>query len=488
MLFNSIEFALFLPIVFLIYWSIAKNVKVQNVFLLTASYFFYAWWDWRYLSLVLLCSITNYTAGILMMNTDLQKRRKIILTICCLVSFCVLGIFKYYDFFVTSFVSAFDLIGIHLQAKILHLIMPVGISFYTFHTLSYTIDVYRRKLEPTKDIVSFFLFVSIFPLAMAGPIERATNLLPQIYKRRTFDYALAVDGMRQILWGLFKKAVIADNCATYANQIFDNYSTLPGGTLLLGAIFFTFQIYGDFSGYSDMALGVGKLLGFNFLKNFSFPYFSRNIAEFWKRWHISLNTWFQDYLYIPLGGSRGTKWQVVRNTFIIFLVSGFWHGANWTFIAWGTYHALLFLPSILLGTNRKYKNIVAENRILPSIKELFQMGSTFFLVVFGWIFFRANSITEAVHYISRILSKSLFSFQVVGRKTTFLFILICMLVEWMFRDKQFGLQIDTQSNRYVVGEGNLLKYRHIRWILYLLLAFIIIIFRGNQAEFIYFQF
>lgn len=431
------------------------------------------------------------------MKIETQKRRKLILTICCLISFGVLGVFKYYDFFVTSFVDAFSLFGVQLQAKTLHLILPVGISFYTFHTLSYTIDVYRRKFEPTKDIISFFLFVSIFPLAMAGPIERATNLLPQIYKRRFFDYDTAVDGMRQILWGLFKKVVIADNCATFANQIFENYQTQSGSTLLLGAVFFTFQIYGDFSGYSDMALGIGKLLGFKFLRNFAFPYFSRDIAEFWRRWHISLNTWFRDYLYIPLGGSRGSKWQVVRNTFIIFLVSGFWHGANWTFIAWGAYHALLFLPLILFGINRKYTDSVAEGKILPSIKECFQMGFTFLLVVFGWIFFRAETIGQAIHYISGIFSSSLFTIPDLTGKRTILFIIVFMIVEWMYRNKQFGLQIssiNSDSSIYrkfgssVIEGGNLTNYRTLRWFLYLVIIFTIILFRGNQAEFIYFQF
>jgi D-alanyl-lipoteichoic acid acyltransferase DltB (MBOAT superfamily) len=484
MLFNSISFAIFLPIIFIIYWLLNKNVKAQNVFLLAASYFFYGWWDWRYLSLVLLCSITNYLAGILMMKTNTQKRRKIILTVCCLVSFGVLGVFKYYDFFVTSFVDAFGLIGIHLQAKTLHLILPVGISFYTFHTLSYTIDVYRRKFEPTKDIVSFFLFVSIFPLAMAGPIERATNLLPQIYKRRIFDYELAVDGLRQILWGLFKKVVIADNCATIANEVFNNSATYSGSTLFLGAIFFTFQIYGDFSGYSDMALGIGKLLGFKFLRNFNVPYFSRDIAEFWRRWHISLNTWFRDYLYIPLGGSRGSKGQVVRNTFVIFLVSGFWHGANWTFLLWGAYHAILFLPVILLGKNRKHTDTVAEGKIFPNLKELFQMLLTFGLVVFGWILFRAENMTHACNYISKIFSSSLFSVPTIIRTPitgmsdiiALAFIPVLLLIEWFNRSKQHGLQIDN------------IQYKGIRWIIYFTLIIIIWAFGGKQETFIYFQF
>ena len=487
MLFNSIEFAIFLPIVFIIYWSLSKNVKTQNFFLLAASYFFYSWWDWRYLSLILFCSITNYIGGLLLLKTDEQKWRKLILIVCCLVSFGVLGLFKYYDFFVNSFVDAFSLLGVKLQPHTLKLILPVGISFYTFHTLSYTIDVYRRKFQSTKDIISFFLFVSIFPLAMAGPIERASNLLPQIYEKRRFNYNQAVDGMRQILWGSFKKMVIADNCAVFANQIFENYQTQSGSTLLLGAIFFTFQIYGDFSGYSDMAIGIGKLLGFKFLRNFHFPYFSRDIAEFWRRWHISLNTWFRDYLYIPLGGSRGSKAMVVRNTFIIFLVSGFWHGANWTFIAWGAYHAFLFLPLILLGENRKYTDTVAENKILPNMKELLQMGFTFLLILFGWILFRSENIDHALHYISGIFSSTLFTIpDLYGKRMVLFFTGILMLVEWIFRRKEFGFQIHTSTS--IAQKSNFTNIRSLRWLIYIVLVVIIIIFRGNQADFIYFQF
>ncbi|GHT57263.1 O-acyltransferase [Bacteroidia bacterium] len=365
-----------------------------------------------------------------------------------------------------------------MNIRLLHLVLPVGISFYTFHTLSYTIDVYRRKFEPTKDITSFFLFVSIFPLAMAGPIERATNLLPQIYKRRTFDYAQATDGMRQILWGLFKKVVIADNCATYVNQVFDTYQDQSGSTLLLGAIFFAFQIYGDFSGYSDMAIGIGKLLGFKFLNNFKFPYFSRDIAEFWRRWHISLNTWFRDYLYIPLGGSRGTKWLVVRNTFIIFLVSGFWHGANWTFIAWGAFHAVLFLPLILRNKNRKYTDTVAEGKFLPSVKEFLQMLVTFALVVIGWVFFRAESIHQAFGYLGGICDGSLLSkpLYIVGTSKTTLCLFIMVLVEWLQRNKQHGLSI------------KFIKHKTIRIAIYYILLLLILEFGANKQSFIYFQF
>ncbi|MDR0866657.1 MAG: MBOAT family protein [Candidatus Symbiothrix sp.] len=491
MLFNSLSFAIFLPIVFLLYWFIFnKNIKLQNLFLLAASYFFYAWWDWRYLSLVVLCSLTNYAGGLWMMKADEQKRRKMILTVCCLISFGVLGLFKYYNFFVTSFVDAFSMFGIHLEARTLNLILPVGISFYTFHTLSYTIDVYRRKFEPTKDLISFFLFVSIFPLAMAGPIERATNLLPQIYKPRTFDYSMAADGMRQILWGLLKKIVIADNCSTYVDLVFNDYQAQSGSTLLLGAILFTFQIYGDFSGYSDMALGIGKLLGFKFIRNFNYPYFSRDIAEFWRRWHISLTTWFRDYIYIPLGGSRGSKWLKVRNTFIIFLVSGFWHGANWTFIAWGAYHAVLFLPLILSGKNRKYTNVVAEERKLPDVKEFFQMGITFFLVVIGWILFRSDTIHQAVYYTQHIFSSSIFTvpnfsfpgFYIKSRLalSTLIFSLpVLFITEWFQRKKEYGLQIDNVKSTFV------------RWCVYMALisgTFYFYLYFGQSTTFIYFQF
>jgi len=412
------------------------------------------------------------------MKNEREKIRKIVLIISCLVCFGILGVFKYYNFFVTSFVDAFSLLGIKMQPHTLNLILPVGISFYTFHTLSYTIDVYRSKFLPTKDLLSFFLFVSIFPLAMAGPIERATNLLPQIYKKRSFDYNQAVDGMRQILWGLFKKIVIADNCAVYVNQIFENPSAQSGSTLLLGAILFAFQIYGDFSGYSDMAIGIGKLLGFKFLNNFRFPYFSRDIAEFWRRWHISLNTWFRDYLYIPLGGSRGTKAMVVRNTFIIFLVSGFWHGANWTFIAWGAFHAILFLPLILLERNRKNTDTVAENRIFPNIKEIFQMLLTFGLVLIGWIFFRTENIGQAFEYFGGIMDMSILTkpLYIAGLSKTLFCLSIMILAEWLQRTKQHALSIE------------FIKSKAIRVIIYYIIIILILEFGANQQSFIYFQF
>jgi alginate O-acetyltransferase complex protein AlgI len=364
-----------------------------------------------------------------------------------------------------------------LDPIVLNVILPVGISFYTFQTLSYSIDTYRRKLKPTNDIISFFAFISFFPQLVAGPIERATDLLPQFHKQRVFIYDQASDGMRQILWGLFKKVVIADNCAIYANDIFSNYSDHSGSTLLLGAIFFAFQIYGDFSGYSDIAIGTARLFGFNLMRNFAFPYFSRDIAEFWRRWHISLSTWFRDYVYIPLGGSRGSKWLNIRNVFIIFVVSGFWHGANWTFIAWGALNAIYFLPIMLLNRNRVHTNTVAENAIFPNAKEIIQISITFFLTVIAWVFFRSETVTDALLYLSEMLSLSLFSYPEVFPKKTILFIAIFVLTEWIQRNKQHALQIE---------EMNMPTY--LRWGLYYGVVFSVLLFGGDQQEFVYFQF
>ncbi|WP_147299180.1 MBOAT family O-acyltransferase, partial [Winogradskyella eximia] len=390
MLFNSFEYLIFLPTVFLLYWFVFnKHLKLQNLFLLVISYVFYGWWDWRFLALIAFSSFVDYNIGLRLDRTQEQRKRKLLLYISMLVNLGFLGYFKYYNFFIDNFKLAFESIGINMHLSSLQIILPVGISFYTFQTMSYTIDVYRKKLEPTKNVIEFFAYVSFFPQLVAGPIERAKNLLPQFKVKRKFSYDLASDGMRQILWGLFKKMVIADNCAVYVNQIFDAPQDYNSPTLILGAVLFAFQIYGDFSGYSDIAIGTAKLFGFNLMQNFATPYFSRDIAEFWRRWHISLSTWFRDYVYIPLGGSKGGKWMKVRNTFIIFLVSGFWHGANWTFIVWGFLNALFFLPLLLTNNNRNHIDVVASNKMLPSIKEIFQIGVTFVLTCFAWIFFRA---------------------------------------------------------------------------------------------------
>lgn len=478
MLFNSIEFAIFLPIVFVLYWFVTqKNLNRQNALVLCASFIFYGWWDWRFLSLIVFSSIVDFLVGWGLAKTELQSKRRLLLLTSIIVNLGFLGFFKYFNFFAESFADAFTLLGKPIEVNRLNIILPVGISFYTFQTLSYSIDVYRRKLEPTKNVLAFFAFVSFFPQLVAGPIERATNLLPQFYKKRTFDYSKAVDGMRQILWGLFKKIVIADNCATYADKIFNSYADYSGSTLIIGAIFFAFQIYGDFSGYSDIAIGTSRLFGFSLMRNFAFPYFSRDIAEFWRRWHISLSTWFRDYVYIPLGGSRGGSRMKIRNTFIIFLVSGFWHGANWTFVVWGAINAIYFLPLMLLKQNRKNTNTAAEGRLFPTMKEFLQIGLTFFLTLIAWVFFRADSITDALNYISGIFSYSLFSIPVVFPRKFLLLVGLFMLTEWFQREKQHALQFDQIHIPLFV-----------RRTLYYAIIIIILWFGGAQQEFIYFQF
>ena len=482
MLFNSIDFAVFLPIVFLLYWLLAnKSLKLQNALIVLASYVFYGWWDWRFLSLILFSTLVDYTIGIKLKSEKNQTKRKILLWTSICVNLGFLGFFKYANFFLVNFTAAFSFFGSEIATHSLDIILPVGISFYTFQTLSYTIDVYKQKLEPTNDFIVFSAFVSFFPQLVAGPIERATNLLPQFYKKRTFELSKAVDGMRQILWGLFKKIVIADSCAELANHIFNNSAEMNGSTLVLGALFFTFQIYGDFSGYSDIAIGTSRLFGFNLMQNFKFPYFSRDIAEFWRRWHMSLSTWFRDYLYIPLGGSRGGTWMKVRNTFLIFIVSGFWHGANWTFIVWGTLHAIYFLPLLLTNKNRNNLEIVAQGNYLPTASELLQMLSTFTLTVFAWIIFRANDITHAFHYISEIFSASILEApKLTDSKEaiiTMLLVFIFIFIEWLGRESQFALE-----------HLGLKWKRPLRHALYYTIIIALFWYNGKEQQFIYFQF
>ncbi len=364
MLFNSIDFAIFLPIVFILYWFVTnKYLKLQNFLIIAASYFFYGWWDWRFLTLIFFSTIIDFSVGLGLLKLQNNNQRKLLLFTSIAVNLGVLCFFKYYNFFLDNFITAFSFFGTSIKANSLQVILPIGISFYTFQALSYAIDIYKRKLTPIKDFIAFSAFVCFFPQLVAGPIERATNLLPQFYNKRTFDYSNAVDGLRQILWGLFKKIVIADNCAEYANLIFNNSSSYSGSTLVLGALFFTFQIYCDFSGYSDIAIGTARLFGISLMQNFNFPYFSRDIAEFWRRWHISLSSWFRDYIYIPLGGSRGSTWIKIRNTFVVFILSGFWHGANWTFIVWGALNAAYILPYLITKHNHNYPEIVAKGSL-----------------------------------------------------------------------------------------------------------------------------
>jgi D-alanyl-lipoteichoic acid acyltransferase DltB (MBOAT superfamily) len=407
MLFNSIEFAIFLPVVFFFYWFVFnRNLKIQNLFLVSAGYLFYGWWDWRFLLLLVFSSTVDFFVGqVLNRENQSDRFRKLILGISIGINLGLLGFFKYYNFFVESFVEAFTLLGYSLQSSTLKVILPVGISFYTFQAMTYTIDVYRRKLEPTKDIIAFFAYVSFFPQLVAGPIERAVHMMPQYFSRRMFDADKATDGLRQILWGLFKKIVIADNCAIFVAHCFNNPSSANGAELLLGAVLFAFQIYCDFSGYSDIAIGCARLFGFDLMQNFAFPYFSRDMAEFWRRWHISLTTWFRDYVYIPLGGSKGGTLMKIRNTFIIFLVSGFWHGANWTFIVWGALNAIYFLPLVLFNKNRTNMDAVAQNKLFPSIIEITSILLTFGLSTLAWIFFRSKDISEAFIYISTMVQQ-----------------------------------------------------------------------------------
>ena len=478
MLFNSLDFAIFLPLVFILYWFVFnKQLKYQNALIVVASYVFYGWWDWRFLSLILFSTLVDYAVGIALAKHEDASIRKLLLWVSIIVNLGFLGFFKYYNFFQDNFIQAFTFFGHDIQPNTLNIILPVGISFYTFQTLSYTIDVYKRQLEPTKNFISFAAFVSFFPQLVAGPIERASNLLPQFYVKRPFNYNSAVSGLRQILWGLFKKVLIADNCAYFANTIFNNYESYSASTLVLGAVFFAFQIYGDFSGYSDIAIGVSKLFGFNLKQNFATPYFSRDMAEFWRRWHISLSTWFRDYLYIPLGGSRGSKSNQVRNVFIIFIVSGFWHGANWTFIIWGALNALYFLPLLLSNKNRVHTNVVAQNSVLPSIKELLQMLLTFGLTVLAWVFFRAKNVTMALSYLSNIVDWSLFSIPQIRPADLLLFLFVFIVIEWSGRRESFAI------------ERMWFKYpKPLRLFAYYAIAMLIFFYGGKTQEFIYFQF
>lgn len=482
MLFNSFEFLIFLPIVFLLYWFVFKGRQAQNVFTIVASYVFYGWWAWRFLVLIFITTLLSYLSGILIERY--RDKAKWICGTNIAINIGILCYYKYVNFFADNLEALINQFGYQLDWVTLDVILPVGISFYTFQALSYTIDVYRRDTNATKDFIAFTSFISFFPQLVAGPIERSTNLLPQFLKPRRFDYTNAVIGMRQILWGFFKKLIIADNCAQLANSIFDNYQDCNASLLLLGALFFTFQIYGDFSGYSDIAIGTARLFGVNLMKNFNLPYFSRDIAEFWRRWHISLNKWFIDYVYIPLGGSRGTKAMVIRNILIVFFLSGLWHGANWTFVIWGLYNGIIIALLTLLNLNHKRSAIISEKRVFPPLKEFGQILITFALVVIGWIFFRAEDLTQAVDYIANLCDSSIVSmpnFRDLGLSFikltyTLFFIVLLQLIDWIQRKQDFGLEI---SN---------VKYRPIRWSIYIIFLLIFSVFAGGQEAFIYFQF
>jgi alginate O-acetyltransferase complex protein AlgI len=483
MLFNSIDFAIFLPIVFLLYWFVFnKNLKVQNFFLVVASYVFYGWWDWRFLLLIFFSTVVGYLSGMQLAGEERPGMRKVYLWVSICINLGILVFFKYYNFFVDNFVAMFTFMGKEINPRTLNVVLPVGISFYTLQTLSYSIDVYRKKLEPTKDFIAFTAFVSFFPQLVAGPIERATNLLPQFFRKRKFDYMHGADGMRQILWGLFKKVVLADNCGLLADMVYNNYDNSSGLILMLGAFFYTIQIYGDFAGYSDIALGTSRLFGFHLMRNFAYPNFARDAAEFWRRWHISLSTWFRDYLYIPLGGSKGNTWVRVRNTFAIFIVSAFWHGANWTFIIWGLLNAIYFLPLLLSGKNRVNMDIVAAGKRFPSIKDFGKMLLTFILIAFARIFFRSPSVGVAFMYIKNMFTGPFFTGAIMPKGAnlfqyvlTFFFIGLLFLVEWLQREKPHSLYI-----------GHLNKY--FRWSIYVFFIVLIVFFGVSERGFVYFQF
>jgi len=485
-LFNSLEFALFLPLVFLIYWYLFhQKLRLQNFFILIVSYVFYGWWDWKFLTLIFFSSLVDYSIGIALNKYEKPITRKLLLWLSVGFNLGLLGFFKYYNFFIDNFISAFTFFGNPISINSLNIILPVGISFYTFQTLSYSIDVFKRKISPTKDFIAFAAFVSFFPQLVAGPIERASNLLPQFFKVREFSYQNSVDGLRQILWGIFKKIVIADNCAEFVNIIFNNPSNFTSLSLIAGAILFSFQIYCDFSGYSDIAIGVSKLLGFKLMQNFAFPYFSRDIAEFWRRWHISLSTWFRDYLYIPLGGSKGNNYVKIRNTFIIFIVSGFWHGANWTFIIWGLLNALMFLPLLLGNRNRKNLEFTNVNRTTIKLKEMFSIVRNFMIVSFAWIFFRAENLTSAINYVKLIFNTSLFQLPkgFVFASTNLHPILLLLLLMFFILTEWAG-----KNNQYALENLGMNWARPKRFALYYTIIFFIFAFQGSKQEFIYFQF
>jgi alginate O-acetyltransferase complex protein AlgI len=470
MLFNSFEFAIFLPIVFLLYWFIFnKQVRWQNLFLLVVSYIFYGWWDWRFLLLIAFSTTLDFWVGVQLGKITDARKRKIVFGLSCLVNFGFLGFFKYFNFFVDNFIAAFDSVGYQIPAMPLKIILPVGISFYTFQSISYTADVYLKKLKPTNNFILFAAFISFFPQLVAGPIERAINLLPQFNKRRQFNYEEAKQGMQQISWGLFKKIVIADTLSGYVDHIFTNYQVLPGSTLLLGAIYFAVQIYCDFSGYSSIAIGTAHLFGFTLMKNFNYPYFSKNVAEFWRNWHISLSTWFRDYVYIPLGGSYGTLGRVILNTLIVFALSGFWHGANWTFIVWGLLNGIFIIPTIILAKKKKAES---TSFIVGSL----QIGVTFFLITMTWIFFRSQNIGQAFGYFKILFSKSLFTYPVQhGMAMVLPLIIILFVIEWV-RKKNISIFQSTAMPVYV------------RWSAYLIIVVTCLAFFKQNQAFIYFQF
>lgn len=477
MIFTSLTFFFFFSLFFLLFWVVKKRYHLQNILVVLASYVFYGWWDFRFLLLIIFSSCLDYWIGRELGKEEDITKRKFLLFCSIGVNLSILGFFKYFNFFVSSFTELIMFFGGNIHYSTLDIILPIGISFYTFQTLSYTIDVYRRKIEPTRDVVAFLAFVSFFPQLLAGPIERAKDLLPQFLREKSFSYELAVSGCRLILWGVFKKIVIADPSGNVVNAIFENPTEHTASTLLVGAILFGFQIYADFSGYSDMAIGMARLLGIQLKRNFNFPYFSRDIGEFWRRWHISLSAWFKDYVYIPLGGNRSGKFKTIRNIIIVFVVSGLWHGANNTFVIWGVLHGVLFIPAIVRGRHRSFVGTtVAETRFYPNMLECFQMLRTYTLVTIGWIFFRSETVADAYTYMCSLIDISMLQPPMVIDIDLLAAILLLITTEWVYRKNEYVLEFSNTSRR------------SLRWGIYILLIVLIITRIGEPQEFIYFQF
>ena len=475
MLFNSVEYFVFLPLVFAAYWSLRKWVSVQNLVVLIASYVFYGWWSPWFLLLIVASSACDYILAQAIHSSFSLTRRRLLLVLSLGFNLGLLFYFKYCNFFIESAATALQTLGMQPNLHSLNIILPVGISFYTFQTLSYTIDVYRKRIEPTKNLLAFFAYVSFFPQLVAGPIERAANLLPQFLAPRSINRTIILLGIYQIIWGFFKKMVIADNCAIYANEIFDSAADQSGWSLILGTIYFAFQIYGDFSGYSDIAIGTAKLFGFTLMVNFRYPYFSRDIAEFWRRWHISLSTWFRDYVYIPLGGSRGQLAMQIRNVLIVFVVSGLWHGANWTFVIWGLLNGLYFLPLLIRGANRKHLDVVASESWLPSVRELSGIALTLVLTLVAWIFFRAKSLSDAIVYLQGIAGLGTVG-DALGQANYLWLIVVLLTLEWISRFKDHPLDFKNPSALHNVALVASVFWMTIIWS------------QSTEKEFIYFQF
>lgn len=469
----SLSFGVIFFIVFSLYWLLAKNLKLQNLFLLAVSYLLYASWDVKAMWLLLFLTFSSYLSAYFMEDVK-SKYRRIILIVDVVLNVGVLFAFKYYDFFASELC---DLLLIDKDGILLNLILPVGISFYIFTNTGYVIDIYMRKRTAEKKLINYFLFISFFPLILSGPIERSNSLLPQFASPRVFSYSFVVEGAQQLLWGFFKKMIIADNCASVVNYVFSNYQHLPASALVVGALLYSFQIYFDFSGYSDIAIGMSKMLGFKVMRNFNYPYISINISDFWRRWHMSLQRWFTDYIYFPLGGSRCSLQRVVFNTFVVFIICGIWHGANWTFIVWGLYNAFLFIPYILFFKGKTKKTIDNATKRL-SVSDVVQILITFSLVTIGWVMFNSPSLSDGLNYIlycfnSSIIEKPM-GLGLSNISLPLLAMIVILVLEWFQKDKEFALLF--KSSKWV----KLLT-------IYVIIA-MLIFNRAGSSDFIYLQF